>query len=233
MRINKLIILLLVGVLSFIKLNAQEVDENQYMLQQITASPFQLYYIQYEGTPFYSKDWMLASVKVNSGEIYQNIKVRIDLFKDDVIYYNENLHKQLIIDQEIVQEIYLRNEDENTNLRIVKRCWGKGFDETKCGLYFVLYDDRISLWSRHKKKVEQYNDVSKSSNILGKYYSVIKYYVVIKNKMLVIPKSKKKFAELFPNNKKEIVSYIKKNRLKLNNPKHLEILVKKLNELDI
>ncbi|MDA3894449.1 MAG: hypothetical protein PF517_22530 [Salinivirgaceae bacterium] len=228
MRLKIIFILTLVVVLGG-QVIAQCCGSKQKMVQQITGSSFQMYFSRYEGTPFLTTEWRIADVKVLSGEMYKGLKVRLDLYKDDVVYYNEALKKLIVIDEKIIEEVRFYNADGTDGEVVSYYCNDKADD---CKLFFIHYSDSISLWSEHQRKIEKYNDVSRSSSFLGGFYSVVKYYMVINNEFVHIPRRKRVLANMFPSNKKGIVLYISKNKLKQKNANDLVLIFKEINALE-
>lgn len=227
---KKLSLILFPITFGFLQANAQCCGSNQLMIQQITASPFVMYSQQYDSVPFLSTKWSKASLKVKSGEVYHELNVKIDIFKDDLIYYNEALHKQLIVDKEIIEEISLENEAGEQAYLIKNVCNNDSLKKKKCSFYFIHLNDSISVWSSRKKDIAKYNTAS--TNMLGYYYTQVKYFMVINKQLINLPQQKRALAKMFPTNQRDILSYIKKNHLKLKNPSHLVRLFEKINELE-
>lgn len=228
--VEKLSLVLLSVMFCFLQGNAQCCGSNQLMIQQITASDYVRYSQQYDSVPFLSNKWSKASLKVTSGEVYYNLNVKVDVFKDNLIYYNEALNKQLIIDKEIIDEIRLMNEAGKQEYLIKNVCSSDSVKKQKCNFYFIHLSDSISIWSLRKKDVASYN--STTTKMLGYYYTQVKYYIVINHKLINLPQNKRVLAKMFPNNRRDILTYISKNHLKLKNPSHLVRLFEKINELE-
>ena len=91
--LRKIILFFILGVFSLFKSYSQCCGSNQLMEQQITASPFKLYYLQYDGTPFLDEHWSNASITVLSGEVYKDLMVWVDLYKNEFITSNLDFMK--------------------------------------------------------------------------------------------------------------------------------------------
>lgn len=202
---------------------------SQKMEQQLTASSYHNYHMQYGGTPFYSNDWVNASVSVLSGEMYTNLKIKYDLYKDEFIYYNEALKKLLIIDSGIITDVRIFDKAGIELEWVTKHC----VDSIRsCEFYFVYHSDSISLYTKRKKKIEKNNSESRSSNDLGAYYTVSKNQLLVNHSLITVPKGKRALASLFPSNKKAILSYTSKEHLKVKNINDLSKIIAKVNELE-
>lgn len=208
---------------------AQCCGTNELMVQQLTASPFNIYYTRYEYNPFYLNKWVKSAVTVNSGETYANLKLKYDLHKNEFVYYNERLKKLLVIDDEIISSIHMFDDENKVIANIIRYCpKSKG----ECEFYFVHHSDSISFWSVASKKIEKYNDISRASNFIGGFYLVTKRYIVINDNFIALPKSKRAMAILFPSNKRAIISYINSNKLSIKNDTHLKTICIRINELE-
>lgn len=225
---KKVSFVFIIVVFKYLSCNAQCCGNEQIMMQQITASAFHIYYLQYDGIPFFNEKWSDAALKVTSGEIYEGLKVRIDLFKDELVYYNPALHKQLIIDKGIIDEIYLKKAEGDHEYLVKNICRQDSTDRSDCSFYFIHVSDSISLWSTQRKDVVQYN--STSTKMLGYYFVQAKYYMVVEGNKKSIPLQKRQLAKLFPENKRTIISYVNKNQLNLKDFNDLSTLFKKINE---
>lgn len=207
---------------------AQCCGAKQIMTQQITASTFKMYYSKYEDNPYFINDWSNASITLLSGETYTDLKVKFDLFKGSFIYYNERLKKLLLIDDEIIEKVIFYDENGDVANKFIQYCKKKN----SCLFYEDHYSDSISYLTLYKKKIEKYNDVSRSTNYLGGFYLINKELVKIGSDFINLPKSKRALVNMFPSNKKALVSFINKNGLKMKNKKHLVLIFEKINELE-
>jgi hypothetical protein len=228
--LKKITFVFLLLVFNIIRSNAQCCGTEHLMVQQITASPFIMYYLQYDSVPFADSKWSDASLKLVSGEVYDSLKVKIDIYKDDLIYYNATLHKQLIIDKLIIDEVSIKYDNGNQAYLVRNICVDDTLKMKKCDFYFIHLEDSISLWSKQKKDIVLYGSISTKK--LGYYYTVVKYKMVINNEIIDIPLSKRKLAKFFPNNQKAILVFIRKNHIKIKNSSHLVRLFVKINELE-
>lgn len=199
----------------------------QKMNQKITASAFWLYYAKYEGVPFFINDWSNTSLTLISGETYDDLKVKYDLYKQNFVYYNNKINKLLVVDNQIIDEVVMHTED-GMPYRFIN--YRKNNSESK--FYEVYYTDSISLWCDHKKKIEKYNDISRSTTYLGAFYAIEKKLIKVNNTFTSLPKTKRALAGLFPTNKKQIIAFINKNSLTIKSKGDLISVFKKINELE-
>ena len=130
-------------------------------------------------------------------ETFYKVKIKYDLI-DDLIILNINSNKEnkaILLEKEFISNFYIKNKKFiNTN--------EFGFIEE------ISTDKLFSIYKKHKKKKIEKMGVNKTYYVFEKeddddilYYKK-KYYLI---------KSKKDFIKLFPENKKKIKTFYKKN----------------------
>ncbi len=217
----------------FLSINSYaQVSDGPRMLQQITAYGYENYYLQYDKSPYLTREWSVADITVLSGEVYKDIRIKYDLYKGHIVYYNAQLKKQLIIDNEIITSIQFKAVNDIGKKQLINYCTTDTVHRAKCQFYFSLVTDSIALWSKMDKKVNIYTDVSSGYGKLGEYYLRVKYYLVVDDHFIHLPQNRRSFLKLYPENKKELAQFIRKKRLSFKNQEHLIWIIKKLNELE-
>jgi hypothetical protein len=211
---------------------AQKAEVPTAMLQQLTASGYDNYYLQYDRTPYFAKDWCESDITVTSGEVYENVKIKYDLYKGYIVYYNPILKKQLVIDNEIIESVVFKLPEQDRVYNLVNYCVNDSLNKPKCRFYFNLVDDSIGLWSAQDKKVNVYTDVSSGYGKLGEYYARIKYYLVVNDEFVSLPKNKRNLLKLYPNSKKELTQFIRKRKLVYKDEVHLMRIIQELNVIE-
>lgn len=227
--LSKITISLILFVLTFVNTKAQTCDTVPQMLQQITASPLKLYYVQYDGTPYIYSDWREADILLNGGEVYKNQKVKVDLFLDELVYFNHSLNKQLIVDKEIINKVTFVDDVVSSEIGLTNECERDSNDN--CSFYFIHLEDSISLWSRQIKKVEIYNEPSNGYSKIGKYFLRKKHFYVINNQLHSISISKRSFVKSFPTFRKELLVLIRKNGYSMKRSEDLVEVFKYINQV--
>lgn len=212
---------------SFVGLSQSNVQPNN--LQQITASAFVPYYLQYDKDPYYYNEWVVGSITLNSGETQNGLKLKYDIHKDELHYYNEQLNKILLIDKDIVEQFTLSMDSEiytvaKSNLFNVNNTEGGSF----C---FILVDGEIELWCKRYKEINEYTEFSSAYSKLGAFYLKQKYYLVKSGAKSKVTLNKRSIAKQFPEYKKEILAFIRNNKLNIKNEKHLIKVFTKINSL--
>ncbi len=230
--VNKLALFFILLVLFAADAQAQQTTNGQHMLQKITGYGFKNYYQQYDGNPYFNNHWTKASVKLLSSEIYKGLLVKLDIYNTQLISYNKPVNRQIIVDNSIIDEIYLYNTDgEQTHL--IKNVYDtNSLISNKYCFYFVLLNDSISVWRKSEKLIEKYASLSDNPNMIGRFYTKNRYYFVKNDSLISISTRKKKLAKEFVSNKKEILKFINKYKYKPKNEADVIAIFKYINALE-
>lgn len=228
MMYKRLIFIISLLVTSSLLGNAQSVKKEDLRNQRITGAAHTNYYSQYDGSPYFNEKWYNASVQLSGGEIYHDLKVELDIYKDELVIYNTALGRHIVVDKSIIDEIYLKNIDGEDETLVRNISTQTEDNQTEYSFYFIHVTDSISLWSKQKKNLFKNN--STSAKKPGYFQHQIKYYMVVSGKMTPITLMNRPLAKKFPANKKTILSFIKQHRLDLRNDRHLSILFQMINE---
>lgn len=209
--------------------NSQNCESNQLNLHKITAREAKMYYLQYDGKPFIYDKWLKGHLTLAGGEVYRDLNIKIDVFKDEVLYFNKSLNKQLVIDKNIIRSVELIGDYKVD--KIITHQVGDSSMHSSYELYFVLLADSISLWCKRIKDINLNTDFSSRYAKLGTFYSKDKYYFVVNGELTRIPLRKGKILSYFPDVKKELSLFIRKNRYDITNEEHLAKVFEQINRL--
>lgn len=229
-KIKLILITLILGLTA--KVNAQEDCNNLNVKQYITGDLYPYYYAQYNGNPMINSEWFYGSFTMVSGQKYHNIKINFDLFKDELLYYNDNLRRIIIVDKSTVKDFTLKDEKslDNDSLHVVLINSNDTISDYS-GYIIELVKNKISLYEKRTKLVQFDNMNYNSSGKLGKFYEKSKWFYQYNNQFVDLPKHRRALAKLFPEHSEEILKYMKKNRLKLTDPRQCRITFVEINRL--
>jgi len=184
----------------------------------------------YEGSPYINREFEPAKISVLEDIVcyvrYNAVNEEIEVQgTNEKAYalnkYRKDIKVEFISPKKIYQNfIYLNENGEksfayfvhisnsNSNIKLLKKENIKFFKER---VAITTYD------TPKPAKFERLED---------------KYFIKINDQnVILLPKNKKKLAELFPDHEKEVLSFIKKERLKLNKEEDLTKLFNFLNQL--
>lgn len=160
-----------------------------------------------EGHPYFlSKDWSVANIYVK-GITFNNIKTKYNI-EDDVIIIqfisirkiskNILLHNSFVDSLKIGQQSFhnTRNFNQNNNIGIAE---------------IVHKGKKITAYFKHKTKFKNEQSFRLPN---GKYLKPTKRLYLYDGQNFVSIKSKKNLFDYFPNHKKELVIYKRKNNFR-------------------
>lgn len=212
------VILLLVGFLS----NGQkstitniELDTASNTINyKIPGKRFFAIYVP-SGSEFFDNEWKPGYLILENGDKYDNLHLKYNTLKDELITLNNRTSTLIMIDKDAVSEFGLYYDNHQT-LRFKKYSFNKGAKES---LYFnVLYEGQIKLlvWQRTiEEKTSPYKD-------RNGYLQVSQYNLRPQNYTLFPDGSferfrfkRRSFLSLFDDTKKEIRRLLRKNKIHL------------------
>lgn len=170
-------------------------------------------YVNVDGTPYLSAEWQLGSFKLPNSKVYKDVSIKYDEVEDK-IFIKSGDDGTVALKERAVEFDLAFPEDE----KVIQRYFRLGFSgipETTNSSYFeVLEDGKVKLLKRSSKIIQENKEYN--SNILVKsFFHVIKYYLYIDGKGMLIKKDKKSILSALGNKQTELETYIKNNKLNL------------------
>lgn len=211
-------------------LSAQDNCGDKYREQYLTGNVFYPYFLNYDGSPFYTDEWTTGSIKILSGDVYSDLKIRYDLNKDDIIYYNESIKKWILVDREIINEVWIKNPATGQDFNLVHNYSIDTAANDK--FFFVLIEGSVPLYMKKVKLIDEYHSNYQAGCMLGKFYEKTRFYFVLNNKFYRVPLRKKKFLAYFPEQADMLKKYINKNKYSLRSPDDLISVFKEINRIE-
>ena len=168
---------------------------SRYNYEDISSS-----YDEYNGTPFFTDDFIPTNISAHKGETFENVMTRMDLYINEIFAKDEE-GKDFILDKTQYREISFDKDSESYRFGRVHPQYPKDF-------YEILYDgSEIMVFKKHEVKLRkaENNGLSKSK---GSFAKAKKFYV--KNKTT-------KQTERIKLNKKNLVRYLNAQEIILMN----------------
>jgi len=206
----------LCGLLATTSISAQEKLPENWNTQKIKGTRFILYPV-YSGTPYLTEKFATGEIEFSDGTKMANIPLRYSLYRDEVIYFNDAIPAQIIIDKISLKGFVLT--DESGFRRVFRQQYYNGF--LPGNRYFeVLSDGDISLLAYRKVTLQlcpTYNDNGRLLNM--SYQDEFSYYFYSKEKGFeLIRLNKNSFLSKFDKTvQKSIKKILRKNNVRINN----------------
>ena len=170
----------------------------------------------YDGFPFLNDSWLPGKIEFASGEIADSLYLRYSSFKDEVVYYNEAITTQIVIDKASLNGFSFTEKDGRT--RVFRKQYFDGF--MKGDRYFeVLSDGETDLLAYRKVILITISPYKDQNNILKNlaydpnyqyyFYSPAMEYASVRMNLGALLSKFDKVSQ------KSIKKLLRKNRIKI------------------
>ena len=162
----------------------------------------------YKSLPYYySSNFTDASI-IYRNNYYPNQKVRLDLFKEQLILLPAEKQFGIVLSSQNLQKVYMYNKTF---------VWLDPSKESgiKAGFYMQLLDKEIlQLFCKQSFNIQQeiVTDASTNKAVAYTFSSSQRYYLLYKERYYMV-KNKNSFSKLFPQYKKQINHFAKERKL--------------------
>jgi hypothetical protein len=160
-------------------------------------------YIRVKDDPFFlSAEFLSGDVRFN-GKEFRNLKVKYDIFNDEVILW-VNPQTIIVLNKEMISEFTFDYQNRSYHILNI------GSDSTSLlhGFVHVLYDGPTTLFVKYVKKIEL-QPLDRKSDI---FYQQHRIFVRIDSAIVQVS-GKRELFKLLGDRKTEIRDYIRSNRL--------------------
>ena len=183
----------------------------------------QYYFLpKYIGSVYLNEEWSVASVKLENGDIYEDVYMKLNTLFDEVVVYNDRIGSVFILDKSIVDEFAM-----DPGFKSYKLFRKVIFDRAPRGEHYVnvLYDGEVKLYVFHRTdilKTSLYKDVIHGSLRDSEYKSEVNYYIVFPdNSMQKVFMNRRSFLQLFPEQKRSLRRLYRKNKIRFSTSEEL------------
>lgn len=167
-----------------------------------------------EGTPFVPENYQPADIVVASGKVYHNVRVKINLVENQVLYLDESKN-EMITSLPVTRVVFLNTLDEDGTLhdRIFEG-HPDIINKTGALIFEVIEPGRISLLKNIKAT---YRDEQKYSEagITRTFTQTESYYALLPaGELKKIEKGKEFMLGLFADKKQQVEHYLSESGIK-------------------
>lgn len=166
-----------------------------------------------DGSPYLIEDWIDTDLFLENGQVAKNIKTKLNLIDNDLIFYNDGLLRVFTIDKETINKFKYKVGNSDSTLFIKYTGKELGYRLKSNQFVEVAYDNRIRLIIKHFAEVISPNDLSSKKKV----YSKKSYFLIINDTPQEIKLRYRYIYKIFPEKKKEIRKLIKENKLRKQN----------------
>lgn len=222
-------ILTIVCIAAALTVEAQGTKTRKSAIQHITGEPFIHYYAMFDGVPFYQGDWLTGSVTMNSGETYNNLQLRYDDFKDDLIYQNDVTNSVIIIDKNTVAQFTLTLP--NGKIETFKHLEHQSLKNFSGSYFAIILEDSLSVIKKYEANEERYSNVNMSLKKSGAFVQKESRYTWDGNELKSVPRFRRMLLRQYPQHKEELRKFFFHNHIRMKNDSDVKLLYQEVNRL--
>jgi len=161
--------------------------------------------VQYENLPYYMNADFTEATVVYKKNYYPNQKVRLDLYKEQLIVVPPGTQHAIVVCSSDVERV-----DMHKYLKTFVWLTPPKESGLKAGFYILLSDgEKIQLFCKEKYSLQQ---KLRQTDAISYFECDIRYYLQFKNRYYTV-KNKGSFSKLFPQYKKQINKFVKDHSL--------------------
>lgn len=173
------------------------------------------------GTVYFNDNWVSGKLKLENGDRYDSVYIKLNTFLEDLVAYNERTGAVFVVDKSIIDEFEMEFEKGQKFLfrKVV-------FDRAPKGEHYlnVLYDGRVKLYAWHRTLEVQTSTYKDNYGLLrdSEFRAEIVYWLVFPdNSIHRVAMKRRSFLQLFPEQKRTLRRSFRKNRVYFYTPEHL------------
>lgn len=186
-------------------------------------------YIQIKGNPYLTSDWVVGNVYLSDGSSIPKIIFKFDTYAQEVILYNDELNRLIKPETNLVAAFQYSDKG---NRRYFKRVYSDlGVKKVHSGYFLdVLQEGNIALYKLYRKMVLPLREPEMP--FIDEFIDEERYYIFKNGTYEIAHINKSYLKQKFPEYKKEISRYARKNKLKLKNETDFAKMISYLGQLE-
>lgn len=180
----------------------------QVIMTDGQGRPFKNPYIGIEGSPFLSDTWSQAFLITKSNAAFDSVKVRIDIYKQELHYLSKK-NEEMVTDPGFISDVWMK--DAVTGEILHFRCgFPKSDNQDENNYYRVLSDGRIPLLKSTRKVISvNKNDVA--GEVEKKFTTYDDTYIFYLDEMKRFKKDKNFILQLMLDQQDAVQTFLKSN----------------------
>ena len=223
-------ILTAVCIVLTISVDAQGKASRKTAIQHITGEPFVHYYPTIVGVPFYMGDWTVGSVTMKSGETYDDLQLRYDCFKDDLIYQNSLTNSVIIIDKNSISQFTLTHLGDG-RIETFKPIVNKNLKEQNGRYFAIILEDSLSVIKKYEATEEQYSNVNMTEKKTGIFAHKESRYTWDGKELKSVPRFLRMLLRQYPQHKEDLRKFFFHTHIRMKNDDDVKLLYQEINRL--
>jgi len=216
----KIFLLLLIYTLPFIYASSQTVDpvnwDDQFVIVDKNGGAFHSYYEGVEGHPYFIEKFMYASISLSTGKMYNGVKARIDLYKQEIHFRLPSDSERIALPGLITEIIFYDTVESGTYSYTFQAGYPEIDNLKRDNYYQVLSDGELQLLKFTTKEITEEKNVQ-SGEISKKFITREEYYTFCNGEIKKFKKDKDGLLEMMRDQKEKIQDYFKDKKINFRN----------------
>ena len=180
-----------------------------------------------KGSPLLFNDWKKGRVILTTGKIYNDIKIKYDVYENELIALSER--GAIYIDRNIIRSFELKDTENSATYLFKKVDYSNELKQIKKSEFFRILYEGNSMLLEKREKIFLKADYTGAYNA-GRRYDEFRdkeelYIKLSDNKLYELKPKMNKLLKVLQHNKKEVKNYITENGLDVKNTDHLILIL--------
>jgi len=220
--------------LPFIYASSQTVDpvnwDDQFVIVDKNGGAFHSYYEGVEGHPYFIEKFMYASISLSTGKMYNGVKARIDLYKQEIHFRLPSDSERIALPGLITEIIFYDTVESGTYSYTFQAGYPEIDNLKRDNYYQVLSDGKITMLKSIVKKINKSKN-EMSGEISSQFDTYEGYYIYIKYEMKRVKKDKVYILNMLSDKRKEMEAYTADQKLNFKSMDSIRKLIEYYNSL--
>jgi hypothetical protein len=172
-----------------------------------------------KGTPYLFNEWRLGNIYLKDNELIKNVKIKYNIYTDDLLYLNSTSGDSLIINRSVINKFEITN-NQTDDLILMEKINLKPEKSDKGTFVKVLYKDSSKFILKYSKMFipANYKGAYPTGNKYDEYTDKQQYYLITgKDNITKIRLKKKSVIKVLSDREDEIKDFIREKDLRMDN----------------
>jgi len=186
--------------------------DDQFIIVDKNGANFQSYYEGVDGHPFFIEVFKSSTIKLVSGEVFTDVRSRLDLFKQTIQLNLAGDTSKSVLPGKITDIVFYDTIRSKPYSYKFQSGYPPIDDLDRNNFYQVLSDGKVELLKSSVKKINKLKN-EMSGELRSQFDIYENYYLYVKYEMKRLKKDKEYLLNLFADKRNELEQYIKEQKI--------------------
>ncbi len=204
--------------------------DDQFIIVDKNGGSFHSYYEGIDGTPFFIEKFKFSTIKLVSGEVFNNVTARLDLYKQIIQIKLNGDTVKAGLPGNITEIIFYDTIQSVPHSYKFQSGYPEIDDLNKNNFYQVLSDGKVTMLKSTVKKINKTKN-EMSGEVGNQFDTYEDHYLFIKYEIKRIKKDKEYLLNLLADKRKELETYVAGQKLNFKSMDSIKKLIDYYNSL--